>query len=137
MASNDINEKSIRDLISKKHQIDVFGIGTNLVTCQAQPALGMVYKVCEFRGLPRIKFSEEAEKTTIPGSKKVLRAFNEKDEPIFDVLCLEDETVVPDSPLKVFNRHNGEEHTALRVELVSQLLFTEGKSQQPVQSLQA
>ena len=33
VASNDINEKSIRNLISKNHQIDVFGIGTNLVTC--------------------------------------------------------------------------------------------------------
>lgn len=35
VASNDINENSIRALIDKKHQIDVFGIGTNLVTCQA------------------------------------------------------------------------------------------------------
>lgn len=76
MASNDINEKTIRDLISNQHEVDVFGIGTNLVTCQAQPALGMVYKVCEFRGLPRIKFSEEKEKTTIPGSKKVFRAYD-------------------------------------------------------------
>jgi hypothetical protein len=38
----------------------------------------MVYKVCEFRGLPRIKISEEAEKTTIPASKKVARAFNDQ-----------------------------------------------------------
>jgi nicotinic acid phosphoribosyltransferase len=38
----------------------------------------MVYKVCEFRGLPRIKISEEAEKTTIPGSKKVARAYDDK-----------------------------------------------------------
>lgn len=35
VASNDINESSIRKLIEKKHEIDVFGIGTNLVTCQA------------------------------------------------------------------------------------------------------
>jgi nicotinate phosphoribosyltransferase len=33
VASNDINEKAIKKLISEKHQIDVFGIGTNLVTC--------------------------------------------------------------------------------------------------------
>jgi hypothetical protein len=39
--------------------------------------MGMVYKVCEFRGLPRLKLSEEVEKTTIPGSKKIVRAFNE------------------------------------------------------------
>lgn len=53
----------------------------------------MVYKVCEFRGLPRMKISEEAEKTTIPGSKKVLRAFDVDSKPIFDVLCLADEEV--------------------------------------------
>jgi nicotinate phosphoribosyltransferase len=33
VASNDINEGAIRKLISDKHEIDVFGIGTNLVTC--------------------------------------------------------------------------------------------------------
>jgi hypothetical protein len=41
----------------------------------------MVYKVCEFMGLPRIKFSEEAEKTTIPGSKKILRAYDAEGKP--------------------------------------------------------
>lgn len=35
VASNDINEKTLTQLIENNHQIDVFGIGTNLVTCQA------------------------------------------------------------------------------------------------------
>lgn len=77
VASNDINEESINLLEQNQHQIDVFGIGTNLVTCQAQPALGMVYKICELKGIPRIKLSEEPGKSTLPGSKQVLRQFQD------------------------------------------------------------
>ena len=36
-ASNDINEKTLHNFNTQGHQMDVFGIGTNLVTCQAQP----------------------------------------------------------------------------------------------------
>lgn len=35
VASNDINEVRIREFKKDNHQIDVMGIGTNLVTCQA------------------------------------------------------------------------------------------------------
>jgi len=90
IASNDINEKVIDQLNEKAHQVDVFGIGTNLVTCQAQPALGMVYKICHLNDVPRIKLSEEPEKTTIPAKKVVIRAFNDG-TPLFDVLCLDSE----------------------------------------------
>ena len=88
IASNDINEATIKKLQVENHQIDLFGIGTNLVTCQAQPALGMVYKVCEFKGIPRIKLSEEPEKTTVAGSKSVLRAYSAEGKPVFDLLCM-------------------------------------------------
>ena len=45
---------SLKELVEKKHDIDAFGIGTNLVICQVQPAIGMVYKVVEFQGTPRL-----------------------------------------------------------------------------------
>jgi nicotinate phosphoribosyltransferase len=91
VASNDINEETLRQLNADQHQIDVFGIGTNLVTCQAQPALGMVYKVVEFKNTPRIKFSEEIEKMTLPGSHSAIRVLD-NGLPILDLICLASET---------------------------------------------
>jgi len=44
-----------------------YGIGTNLVTCQAQPALGMVYKLVEINNTQKLKFSEDVDKISIPG----------------------------------------------------------------------
>ena len=70
----------------------MFGIGTNLVTCQAQPALGMVYKVVEFQGTPRMKFSEEIGKITLPGPKSIIRVYGDNG-PVFDLLCLSNETL--------------------------------------------
>jgi len=66
----------------------------------------MVYKVCEFKGLPRIKISEEAEKSTIPGSKSILRQYDESGRPKFDVLCLSTED--PKSIEVAFSRNTPE-----------------------------
>ena len=93
VASNDINEATLVDLSRKEHGITAFGIGTNLVTCQAQPALGCVYKLVQFNGEPRIKLSQELVKVTIPGVKRVYRFFGgpDKKTPLLDYMCLADE----------------------------------------------
>jgi nicotinate phosphoribosyltransferase len=91
VASNDINEAVLLDIAAKGNEVDVFGIGTNLVTCQAQPALGCVYKLVEIEGHPRIKLSNEIEKLVIPCRKTVHRLLGSDGRPICDLLQLADE----------------------------------------------
>lgn len=80
--------------IQKQHEIDIFGIGTNLVTCQKQPALGMVYKLVELENIPRMKCSEEKEKTTLPGKKNIFRIFVSSDiYPKCDIITKENELI--------------------------------------------
>ncbi|POI21349.1 hypothetical protein CIB84_014903, partial [Bambusicola thoracicus] len=43
--SNDISERSVEDFVREESEIDMVGVGTNLVTCPLQPSLGCVYKV--------------------------------------------------------------------------------------------
>ncbi|CAG9324940.1 unnamed protein product [Blepharisma stoltei] len=114
VASNDINETVIHSLNDQKHQIDVFGVGTNLVTCQSQPALGMVYKLVEIREHPRIKLSNEKDKITIPCKKNAFRLFGESGEAICDVLMMSDEAE-PQVGTRMLVRHPFDERKRMFV----------------------
>eukprot|EP00899_Mesostigma_viride_P019279 jgi/Mesvir1/27352/Mv07165-RA.1 len=90
-ASDNIDEERLRQLDKQGHEIDCFGIGTNLVTCAGTPAIGGVYKLVEIEGQPRIKLSEDAAKTTIPGRKAAYRLYGKDGCAALDVLLLHGE----------------------------------------------
>lgn len=91
-ASNQLDEYVIRSLLEQKAPIDMFGVGTSLVTGQPDAALDGVYKLVLAGGQPRIKLSETATKITIPHMKQVYRIVNASDSWIgADVVALADE----------------------------------------------
>jgi nicotinate phosphoribosyltransferase len=93
VASGDLNEFSISELIAKGSKIDTFGVGTDLVTSRDAPALGGVYKLVEQEAngqtFYRAKFS--AEKASWPGAKQIYRFTDNDGNYSHDVLALANE----------------------------------------------
>ncbi len=78
VASNDLDEHVIENLRAQGAQIAVWGVGTKLITAHDQPALGGVYKLgalkcADGRWQPKVKLSEQAIKTSIPGILQLRR----------------------------------------------------------------
>jgi nicotinate phosphoribosyltransferase len=95
-ASNQLDEYVIKSLIDQEAPIDIYGVGTSLVTGRPDAALDGVYKLSYFLDMPRIKLSESLSKTTLPGIKQVYRALDEAD--LFagaDAVALADEKSIP------------------------------------------
>jgi len=90
-ASNDINEETLDALNKQGHEVDAFGIGTHLVSCFAQPALGCVFKLVEINGQPRMKLSEDVSKVSIPCKKRCYRLYGKDGYPLVDIMTGENE----------------------------------------------
>lgn len=75
VASGDLNEYKIADLLAAGAPVDLLGVGTEMVTSRDAPALGGVYKLVEQTvGGQRVgRMKKSAEKATYPGSKQVWR----------------------------------------------------------------
>jgi len=91
-ASNQLDEQVIRSLNSQNAPIDVFGVGTRLVTGHESPALDGVYKLAVAGGKPKLKISENIEKITLPGKKMVHRFYNGDGYLYGDGIVLDDES---------------------------------------------
>jgi len=107
--SNDLDEDILLALAHQGAKIDVYGIGTKLITSYSNASLGGVYKLCaiEEKGkmVPKIKISDSLEKTTNPGIKKVIRIYVDGKAQA-DMICLKDEVIDTSKPLTI--THNEE-----------------------------
>lgn len=90
-ASNQLDEHVIRSLLQQDAPIDLFGVGTSLVTGDPDGALDGVYKLSAAYGEPRLKISETRAKITLPGYKTVLRYANGQNMFEADAVVLESE----------------------------------------------
>lgn len=104
--SNQLDEYIIKSLLEQQAPVDVFGVGTSLVTGHPDAALDGVYKLSLSDGKPRIKLSENVSKITLPHLKQVYRITdNESNFVGADAITLADEDDVqlmhhPVYPLK-------------------------------------
>lgn len=109
-ASSDLDEFTITHLRTQGAKIDLWGVGTKLITCDGQPALGGVYKLAARETAdgtiePTIKISANPAKITTPGVKDVYRIVsNETGRAIADYVKLADEPDIRKaSKLTLFN----------------------------------
>ena len=100
--TNSLDEFLIKSLLDQDAKIDSFGVGENLITAQSNPVFGGVYKLAgiEENGviIPKIKVSENIEKITNPGFKKLYRFYNKKtNKAIADLITVYDEEIPSDN----------------------------------------
>ena len=106
--SNSLDEYIIRDVLEQGACIDSFGVGERLITAKSEPVFGGVYKLSAVEKdnvlIPKIKISENEEKITNPGFKKVIRIFDKNTNmAIADLITMHDEIIDENLPLEIFN----------------------------------
>ena len=108
-ASNDLDEGLIGSLKAQGATINSWGVGTNLITSKDCPAFGGVYKLAAIwnetdrQFVPKIKISENAEKITNPGDKKIYRIYDLEGMIVADLIALADEEFSSEDPLLLFD----------------------------------
>ena len=108
-ASNDLDEHLIHDLKVQGAKINVWGVGTNLITSKDCPSFGGVYKLAGIMNeegdfVPKIKISENTEKITNPGNKTIYRIYDKDTGKIqADLICFANEMFDTSEDLLLFD----------------------------------
>lgn len=109
VVSNDLDEYTILNLKAQGAKVDVWGIGTKLITAYDQPALGAVYKIVSIENEKgemedTIKISSNVEKVTTPGQKKLYRIIDrENGKAEGDYITMYDEDPTVEKRIKMFH----------------------------------
>ena len=109
IVSNDLDEYTILNLKAQGARVDMWGIGTKLITAYDQPALGAVYKMVAIENdkgemEDTMKISANAEKVTTPGLKRVYRIINKTNgKSEGDYIAMADEQPQTEEHLKMFH----------------------------------
>ena len=106
--SNSLDEYIIRDVILEGAKIDSFGVGERLITAKSEPVFGGVYKLSgierDGKVIPKMKISENVEKITNPGFKKVVRFYGkENGKAMADLIMLAGEPNPDGTPYEIFD----------------------------------
>ena len=118
-ASSDLDEYLIDSLKMQGAAINVWGVGTNLITSKDCPAFGGVYKLAAVEKdgvfVPKIKLSENQWKITNPGNKAIWRIYEKETGKLkADLIALADETFSEENPLLLFDPVNTWKKTYLK-----------------------
>ena len=119
-ASNDLDEFLIASLKMQGAEITNWGVGTNLITSKDCPSFGGVYKLAAIMEdgenfTPKIKLSDNSEKITNPGNKKIYRIYEKENNKIkADLICLENETFTENEDMHLFDPHEPWKKTDLK-----------------------
>jgi nicotinate phosphoribosyltransferase len=135
-ASNQLDEFVIKSLQEQNAPIDIFGVGTSLVTGKPDAALDGVYKLTMAEGKPRLKLSESLEKTTLPGIKQVYRVLD--DNGLFfgaDAILLADENPHAETIFHPFDAAKFIDVKNMKQQPLLQKVMSNGKRTSPKSSL--
>lgn len=108
MASNSLDEFTIKNILNQGARVDSFGVGERLITSKSSPVFGGVYKLTAIESedgkiIPKIKISENVTKITTPGFKDVYRFYDkDSNKAIADVVGLKDEEI-PEGSYEIFH----------------------------------
>ncbi|MDR0842096.1 MAG: nicotinate phosphoribosyltransferase, partial [Acidobacteriota bacterium] len=133
VASNELDEYIIADILAQGGKIDIWGVGTRMVTGAGEGggALGGVYKMAEYNGQPKIKISSNLEKMTNPGFKKIVRCYGRDGLMDADALA-EDSEDLSTGDIPIVDPNNPLRRTTLRPEHRVELLVPVVAAGEPV-----